>query len=86
MTRFADEKTEILSDLKKVLSSPEREAKEKVACLLAIGGKLNGSYHIPRRSRSNQPHLLSKRPLKKADQGLYQSKNKGRNQVNSVQI
>lgn len=38
-----DEKTVIFSNMKQLLSKTEEEAKEKNACLLALGGELNGS-------------------------------------------
>lgn len=35
--------TQVITDIRKALSSSEEEAKQKPACLLAVGGDLNGS-------------------------------------------
>ena len=38
-----DNSTVVITDIRKALASSEEEAKQKPACLLVVGGELNGS-------------------------------------------
>ncbi len=40
--------TVVITDIRKALAAAEDEAKQKPACLLVVGGELNGSiYNLP---------------------------------------
>ena len=40
---MANETTVVLTDIKEALSSSEKEAAKRPACLLVVGGELNGT-------------------------------------------
>jgi two-component system, cell cycle response regulator len=40
---MSDDSTVVITDIRKALSAAEEEAKQKPACLLVVGGELNGS-------------------------------------------